>query len=258
MLLRRFTQHVQDQNWFAVALDFAIVVIGVFIGIQVANWNEARAEKRLSQSYVDSLIADLGNDVENMRVLEAYYGDVVENIERSERLLREDNPDPATVVLSAYRATEIAYLPLSRATWDQVVSSGHLGLLPDGSIRTRLQDYYAFEQGVDINGTAISTGYRNLARKLIPISVQQAIRNSCSDQYGDKLTITGIPKIDDCILDVPEETLARVAELLINNEELSQELNLQYTTVLQFETFYAANVTTAAQLAESLEASAHP
>ena len=35
-------EHVRNQNWFAVGLDFLIVVIGVFIGIQVANWNAAR------------------------------------------------------------------------------------------------------------------------------------------------------------------------------------------------------------------------
>jgi hypothetical protein len=29
MNLRRLTKHVQDQNWFAVALDFLIVVFGV-------------------------------------------------------------------------------------------------------------------------------------------------------------------------------------------------------------------------------------
>jgi hypothetical protein len=42
MILRSLTKHVKDQNWFAVGLDFAIVVIGVFIGIQVANWNDER------------------------------------------------------------------------------------------------------------------------------------------------------------------------------------------------------------------------
>ena len=45
MLLRRITQHVKDQNWTAVALDFFIVVIGVFIGIQVANWNDTQSNK---------------------------------------------------------------------------------------------------------------------------------------------------------------------------------------------------------------------
>lgn len=30
----------KTQNWFAVGLDFVIVVFGVVIGIQVANWND--------------------------------------------------------------------------------------------------------------------------------------------------------------------------------------------------------------------------
>ncbi len=45
MILRRITEHVKAQNWTAVALDFVIVVVGVFIGIQVSNWNAARAER---------------------------------------------------------------------------------------------------------------------------------------------------------------------------------------------------------------------
>ena len=37
MLLRSITKHVQDQNWFAIGIDFFIVVVGVFIGMQVAE-----------------------------------------------------------------------------------------------------------------------------------------------------------------------------------------------------------------------------
>ena len=54
MLLRRITKHVTDQNWFAVFVDFLIVVVGVFIGIQVANWNAERAEfKKETQALVE-------------------------------------------------------------------------------------------------------------------------------------------------------------------------------------------------------------
>lgn len=45
MLLRRVIEHVKDQNWFAVGIDLVIVVIGVVIGIQVANWNDVRNNK---------------------------------------------------------------------------------------------------------------------------------------------------------------------------------------------------------------------
>ncbi|PHS76621.1 MAG: hypothetical protein COB56_05905 [Robiginitomaculum sp.] len=46
MILRSLTKHVNDQNWFAVAIDFFIVVMGVFIGLQVANWSAGRANHK--------------------------------------------------------------------------------------------------------------------------------------------------------------------------------------------------------------------
>jgi hypothetical protein len=63
MLLRRVTKHVKDQNWFAVGIDFAIVVVGVFIGLQVANWNERRAIAITDAE----LIGRLSNDLQGMR-----------------------------------------------------------------------------------------------------------------------------------------------------------------------------------------------
>jgi len=55
MLLRRITEHVKDQNWFAVGIDFVIVVIGVFIGIQVANWNAARSDAEAERVLLERL-----------------------------------------------------------------------------------------------------------------------------------------------------------------------------------------------------------
>ena len=58
MILRRITKHVKDQNWFAVGLDFLIVVIGVFIGLQVNTWNEARQDRVVAAQFELSLTAD--------------------------------------------------------------------------------------------------------------------------------------------------------------------------------------------------------
>jgi hypothetical protein len=45
VLLRRVIEHVKAQNWFAVGLDFVIVVLGVFVGLQVQDWNDSRKER---------------------------------------------------------------------------------------------------------------------------------------------------------------------------------------------------------------------
>ena len=45
MILSRVIKHVKEQHWTAVFLDFVIVVVGVFIGLQVNNWNQARIQR---------------------------------------------------------------------------------------------------------------------------------------------------------------------------------------------------------------------
>jgi len=55
MILRRLTKHVKDQNWFAVGLDFLIVVFGVFIGLQVQNWTNEQGRRQLESRYTERL-----------------------------------------------------------------------------------------------------------------------------------------------------------------------------------------------------------
>lgn len=59
MILRRVIEHVRIQNWFAVALDFIIVVVGVFIGIQVANWNDAGKDRTEEAIFLKALYQDV-------------------------------------------------------------------------------------------------------------------------------------------------------------------------------------------------------
>src|SRR5512144_3373426 len=64
MILRRVVEHAKTQNWFAVTLDFFIVVIGVFIAIEVANWNQARQDRQEERRYYGQLLVDLRSDLE--------------------------------------------------------------------------------------------------------------------------------------------------------------------------------------------------
>ena len=45
MMLRRLAQALKEQNWTAIFIEFVLLVVGVFLGIQVANWNQARIDR---------------------------------------------------------------------------------------------------------------------------------------------------------------------------------------------------------------------
>ena len=65
MLLRRVTLHIKQQNWFAVLLDFLIVVLGG-IGVQVANWNETEKQRRLYSDAFDRVKLEISRNIEEL------------------------------------------------------------------------------------------------------------------------------------------------------------------------------------------------
>ena len=62
MLLRRLMQHVRDQNWFAVGLDFIIVVSGVLFAFQISTWAAAHEQREDARESLALILRDLEAD----------------------------------------------------------------------------------------------------------------------------------------------------------------------------------------------------
>ena len=69
MILRRVITHFRKQEWTAIAIDFVIVVVGVFIGIQVSNWNETRVERTREVIFLTNLAKDVRRDIVDINVI---------------------------------------------------------------------------------------------------------------------------------------------------------------------------------------------
>ena len=61
MLLRRFVAHARKQDWMAIAIEFVLLVLGVFLGIQVSNWNTERENRQKAAVLTDPLQEDRGS-----------------------------------------------------------------------------------------------------------------------------------------------------------------------------------------------------
>lgn len=67
MILRRLTKHIKDQNWFAVGLDFFIVVAGILLAFQITNWSEQQQEKAAFARAEIALVGDLVDNYINAK-----------------------------------------------------------------------------------------------------------------------------------------------------------------------------------------------
>jgi hypothetical protein len=66
LILRRLTHVIREQNWFALAL--VVVVIGIFIGLEVNDWNQKRLERESDQRALALFVDELQLMLEEARV----------------------------------------------------------------------------------------------------------------------------------------------------------------------------------------------
>lgn len=143
MLLRRITQHIENQNWFAVSIDFVIVVVGVFIGIQVANWNDERvaaAEEaelmvRLTEE-MQTLEAELAEDAQNYKSTVKATGDLLTAL-RADTLPEDEQSFRWTL----WRANHFEDIPSLSGSYAELVASGGLSRISNPELRGALIRY---------------------------------------------------------------------------------------------------------------------
>lgn len=139
MLLRSVTRHVQDQNWFAVFLDFFIVVVGVFIGIQVANWNDEQGKLQDLERLLARLEVDLEVLSEDVARSKATYYESALVIESGVDALKAQvalSDGVAIAILGA--TTDLRWLSPVPNSFEEMVSTGGLDLLDSTEVRSAL------------------------------------------------------------------------------------------------------------------------
>lgn len=141
MLLRRIRRHLEEQNWLAVGLDLAMVVLGVFLGIQVDAWNQQRIARAEEADYLARLLSDVDDSI----ALTDYYIDFMTSAaERATVVLRSlercsvAEAERVDFANGLYHLGKLAPATLSRGTIDELLSTGKLGILSDDAVREAL------------------------------------------------------------------------------------------------------------------------
>ena len=226
MLLRRVIQHVRKQEWTAVTIDFAIVVVGVFVGIQAANWNDMRADEARARGYLERIHndveADLANYQNRIRFWKAVsnYGrtglDYVDG-GRSPDLTQWD------LLLAYFQASQVGEFWTRSTTYDELKGAGELNLIANLDLRNALANYYT-----EAGNPALTErpAYREHVRGVIPIDVQLYIWTKCyaSNERGEQ-------ELRDCASPVSEARAADIVNAIRGDRPLMSELRYWMSTM---------------------------
>lgn len=228
IILRRVREHVSHHNWFAVGVDFAIVVIGVFVGIQASNWNQARLDRQQAREYRAMLVDDLEANQHNLTLRKRYYAWVrSEALKTQAALDQSESVLDAEFLVDAYQATQILPWSLKRNTYDQIIDAGRIGELGDAALRDKISNYYVGSEVTGINLAAVMP-YRDILRRAMPYAAQHQIRTVCGEKISENARGEAVMSLPEhCSIQLDPASLRRAIRQVRDTPGLSLDLNRQ-------------------------------
>jgi hypothetical protein len=234
MILRRLSQSLRQQNWTAIWIEFVLLVAGVFLGIQVSNWNAERVTGQQSALFTARLMADLEVEAWAYQYLIEYNQDGLANAHRALDALSGDAPlSDEQLLIAAYRATQYESTDRRRATYDELVSTGTIGLITDQKLRQAAIGIFAMTLIDQTMQEAKQSEYRLLFRRTLSAQLQQALLEKCGDRIVVPLDYAGIVHSLDypCALGLPAKPIQAAAQALRSRAGMEEALRLRFADV---------------------------
>lgn len=198
------------QDWFTVTLETLMVVLGVFLGLQVNNWNEARAERERSREYLSRIRAELVADIAEMERHRGLWQVGVNAgyvaVSYAETGARSGATD-WEILRSFLHASQSHQLSFADTTYSELRSAGELRLIPDADLRSALADYYvlvAARRG-GLGPYQLLPEYREMVRGRMRSDIMRYYWQACYQQSA------GVTRFIDC---PPPEGVTGVAEII--------------------------------------------
>jgi hypothetical protein len=186
MMLRRLSQSLKQQNWTAILIEFVLLVVGVVLGLQVTNWNQERATERQAAEFTQRLREDMRVEAWRFNAVELYYPDVLANAQRTLAALEgKSSLTNEALLIAAYRATQYGDFVQSPGTYQELLSTGNVGLVTDPELRDMAAQVYSSPLYQNLKDEGINSPYRVAFRMRVPLEVQTALGSRC----GDKLAV---------------------------------------------------------------------
>ena len=144
MILSGMGTALRNQSWLTLVLELAVVVIGIFLGLQADSWNEARKDRVLEQQYLASLKADYQADIDELdesialAKSRAQLGRVLISSIDKDRV----EGDPNEFIWAVYSSFLLNYPSYTRATINDLLSTGNLQLIQDINLKAAIAEYY--------------------------------------------------------------------------------------------------------------------
>jgi hypothetical protein len=186
MILLRLSKAVRKQDWFAVLIEFVVVVLGIFAGLQANEWAQERQDRKQERAALERLFLEavsahelLNGSVQRTLRLNQLRRNAVRFADSGDPVPEDELPIKIGInTLAMFPAV----MPVSVA-YDELRSSGQMQLIRSAALRGQIAEFHinlAFHD-------QLQQGFRDGANRF-----QEVYRQHVTWDYNPEATTSDI------------------------------------------------------------------
>lgn len=172
MILRRLSDAIRRQDWFTVVIETLIVVFGVYIGLQVNNWAQDRADRRDYNAALERLRDEIAANRETMDMTDSDLAAELPRVRGALDALETCADDPATLAavndgISVFFGTN--GIKFRTDALDELTASPRLLAQQPRAVRSRLSDLRFYQQIAQTQADGYEARPQTVMAERIPV-----------------------------------------------------------------------------------------
>lgn len=218
MILRRVAESLKAQNWTEIWIEFVLLVAGVFLGIQAANWNEARTARAHEHQLLVELRAEVAEAIRQTRIRQRAFEQVNRSGRRAIAFLDAGQSCGDAcwpVLVDFFHASQWQLFEAGLPTYEEMRRNGW----PRQRAIVEAMESYRRQSAQVAAPMREPPGYRARVRGLIPLAVHAPYWTNCFS-----LTNGEEAYVDPCPQGVPPAVSAAAVAAIANDPDIHRML----------------------------------
>ena len=143
MIIRRLVTALRKQDWGIAAIDFVIVVAGIFVGLRVDDWAKDRAAAEVERGMLALIVSDIRREADALDSFIDGFSSSAESLKKVADLIQSHpNVNPEELSSAATKSfSGWIWVPYDGA-YRNLQQSGDFSILGNEEIAARLTAHY--------------------------------------------------------------------------------------------------------------------
>lgn len=139
--LDRVRNALRHRDWLGIAIELAVVVVGILIAFQVDQWGDQRAKAREERQFLERLFTEYQTGLAELKAINTHHIKVIGDI----RIAFARRADPAGLESLARiesfgcRTARFPNASFNDTAFEELLSSGRLNLISDQRLRGQIR-----------------------------------------------------------------------------------------------------------------------